>query len=67
MLKIARGANLKTALYSGRDREEIETEIILHLNYLKVGKWDKTKGPLQSPTTNQKMYNIDTGEQILFY
>ena len=67
MLYAVQSQWLKTALYSWRNLEEIETELTLHLNYIKVGKWDMEKGPLQNPNTNQKMYNLDTKQEIIFY
>lgn len=49
--------NIKTAWYSGR--EEISKDIHLYnFDYIKIGPYIKEKGPLNSPTTNQKLYKI---------
>lgn len=54
--------NLKLAMYSGR--EEINPRLIPHLDYYKVGPWITEKGPLNSRTTNQKLYKIENGELV---
>lgn len=49
--------DLKIGWYSGRD----ELPPFFHVklfNYIKLGHYDKDKGPLTSPTTNQRMYAI---------
>ena len=47
--------NLKVGWYSGRDgfvlRRYYDT-----LDYIKIGPYVETMGPLDSPTTNQRMY-----------
>lgn len=45
---------LKTCVYSGYD--DIDIFDLSLLNYLKIGKYDATKGGLNSTTTNQKFY-----------
>lgn len=48
---------LKIAWYSGR--QEIPEPIDLYsLDYIKVGPYIKEKGPLNSRTTNQRLYKI---------
>ena len=49
--------DLKVAWYSGKD--EISKEIVINLfDYIKIGHYDEKYGPLNSPTTNQKLYEI---------
>lgn len=49
---------IKTAWYSGKydDINEVNDEILLYLDYLKVGPYYKELGPLNERTTNQKFY-----------
>lgn len=46
--------NIKTAWYSGKDRDI--NEFIGKLDYIKVGPYIAEKGPLDWVTTNQKCY-----------
>lgn len=61
-LKKARLLGLKTALYTGL--EDVDMEIKEHLDYLKIGPYMKERGGLESPTTNQILRNLKTGERI---
>ena len=58
---------VRTAWYSGRDT--IAPQIHLkNLDYIKIGRWDETKGPLTNPQTNQTLYRVDravNGESVL--
>ena len=48
---------LKIAWYSGR--QELSKDINLeNFDYVKLGPYIKDKGPLNSPTTNQRFYKI---------
>lgn len=50
-------SNLKTAWYSGC--EKISKGINLrNLDYLKIGHYDKDRGPLNNPNTNQIFYKV---------
>jgi len=50
---------MKTCWYSGRDFATAKRYIgPLALDYLKVGPYDEAYGPLDSPSTNQRMYRI---------
>lgn len=51
-LEICKNYDLKTALYSGSD--VFPTYLAPYLDYIKFGHYDKDKGGLASPTTNQK-------------
>lgn len=46
----------KAAMYSGLD--DYDDDLAKHLDYYKIGKWDASYGPLDSKTTNQRMYRI---------
>ncbi len=62
LLKVCREHGLKTALYTGV--EKIEKNILNHLDYLKTGPYRRELGGLDSPTTNQKLINVNTGESL---
>lgn len=49
-----RNLGLKAALYSGRP--EVEPEIREAFDYVKVGPYIPERGPLNHPTTNQRLY-----------
>lgn len=53
--------NIKTGWYSGKPY--IANEIDLHnFNFIKIGPYIEQCGPLNSPTTNQKLFEINNGE-----
>jgi len=49
---------IKRAWYSGRS--ELPKEMLAHFEYIKVGPYVKERGPLDSETTNQRLYRIKT-------
>ena len=51
---------LKTAWYSGRQQLP-ECFSYDCMDYVKVGPYVEKMGPLSSPSTNQKMYRVDSG------
>ena len=54
---------IKTAWYTGRLR--IHRAIDLHnFNYIKVGPYIAHLGPLNSETTNQRLYKVTNGEDL---
>lgn len=58
---IAKSHGYKTALYSGKDElSDVHRRLIYHghLDYLKIGSYREDLGPLNSPTTNQRMIEI---------
>lgn len=61
-LIMSKHKNYKTALYTGAT--EITPSIAQHLDYLKVGAYDATLGGLESPTTNQRLYQLPDGKDI---
>ncbi|RUO76534.1 MULTISPECIES: anaerobic ribonucleoside-triphosphate reductase activating protein [Alteromonadales] len=61
-LLIARQTQLKTCLYTGLPR--VSPKIQELLSFLKTGKWVFSLGGLDSPSTNQKLINVYTGESL---
>lgn len=58
--KLAHEVKLKTCLYTGYDEmSQINKNLLAELDYIKLGHYDKEKGPLNVPTTNQRMYMKD--------
>lgn len=51
---------LKTCWYSGRDLAAAR-EVLPVLDYVKVGPYREDRGPLDSPTTNQRFYKVSEG------
>lgn len=50
----------KTAIYSGCNREEFDWNTYGDLfDYIKIGPYIEEKGPLNSPTTNQRLFKYD--------
>lgn len=70
-LKEAHKHGLQTCLYSGKSNmSDINKDLIANLDWLKLGPWIDSLGPLRSPTTNQRFYKIKNGEisgEIKFY
>jgi anaerobic ribonucleoside-triphosphate reductase activating protein len=61
-LGMAKKENYVTCLYTGRELEDIDKEILTKLDYIKVGKWlGKT---LYDKETNQKFYKLKNGKVI---
>lgn len=58
---LVRKRGLKTAWYSGRQQLP-ECFDAAALDYVKVGPYIESRGPLTSPDTNQIMYRIDDGK-----
>lgn len=55
---------LKTAWYSGRDFHSACIDLS-NFNYIKLGPYIEDKGPLNSPTTNQKFYEVVEGYKLV--
>ncbi len=65
MLAVVGQSGLKTCLYTGLEREELEAvsaDIVPQLTYLKTGRWRMELGGLDSPATNQRFVDLRTGE-----
>lgn len=58
LVRIKYQYHLKTCVYSGCDDIEVFKDSLILLDYLKIGRYDKTKGGLDSETTNQKFYKV---------
>lgn len=52
-----RHPELKLAWYSGRE-EPIKRRYVKNLDYIKIGPYIKELGPLNSKTTNQRLYKV---------
>lgn len=67
MLQTVKSAGLKTCLYTGLERVELEAVsdgLIPRLDYLKTGRWNAALGGLGSATTNQRFTDLRTGENL---
>lgn len=54
---------LKTAWYSGKEElPEVIGDYWKFLNYIKLGPYKRELGPLNSKTTNQRLYQITKGK-----
>lgn len=51
---------LETGLYTGSDEFD-ETVFQGNLDYLKIGHYDEKFGPIDKPTTNQRLYRLVDG------
>ena len=62
-LTIVKGYKLKTAFYSGRNSiEELDTNILPFLDYIKLGEYREADGPIDNKETNQKLFRVKDGE-----
>ena len=51
--------HLKTCLYTGCDSvTDIDINLLEALDYIKVGHWDASRGPLSDPNTNQRFLKL---------
>lgn len=58
--KQAHKAGLKTCLYTGLEEiSQININLLKELDYIKLGRFVKSVGPLNNPNTNQKMFMKD--------
>lgn len=56
LCKILHADGLKTCLYTGCSLSDLIKPLLDELDYVKIGRFIQEKGPLDSPTTNQRMY-----------
>lgn len=49
---------VRTGWYSGRDYIPAAGQLAAALDYIKVGPYIPTNGPLSAPTTNQRYYSV---------
>lgn len=67
LLKICKDLEYKTALYSGHELDWFKIKhpnFHLYLDYIKVGRYYSEYGSLDYPSTNQRLYKVDTNEDI---
>lgn len=58
--------DIAVAVYSGRNN--VEEEYYEIFDYVKVGEYKKEFGPLNSPTTNQRLYRMtEDGKEDITY
>ncbi len=67
LLNCIKSHNLKTALYTGLEIQQVSRRILNLLDYLKYGPYQANLGPLTSSTTNQKLVNLKTNENLNYY
>ncbi len=58
---VKENTDVKTAWYSGRD-EQIPDVELRNLDYLKIGRYDESCGPLTVKTTNQVLWLVEHGD-----
>jgi anaerobic ribonucleoside-triphosphate reductase activating protein len=56
--EIKKTYNIKVGWYSGRDWVSDRIEI-KNFDYIKIGKYIKSKGPINNPNTNQQLFRVD--------
>ena len=54
--------NIKTCMYSGD--ENIDKELLKHLNFYKIGGYKQELGGLSCKETNQRFYKINENEEL---
>ena len=54
---------LKTAWYSGRGLLSNAVQL-KNFNFIKLGPYVETKGPINKPTTNQRLYKVGKDETL---
>jgi anaerobic ribonucleoside-triphosphate reductase activating protein len=59
---ICKRYGLKAALYSGQDKFPTNSELLMWLDYIKVGSYQQALGGLKNPNTNQRLYKKIQGE-----
>lgn len=67
MLAVSIACGLKTCLYTGLERDELEKvskNLIPNLTYLKTGRWQAERGGLESAATNQRFIDLRSGEVL---
>lgn len=67
MCKIVHSYNKKVCLYTGRELDYFNPDFLQNLDFIKVGKYIKELGGLQSPETNQKFYDLSNNKEWTFY
>lgn len=63
LLIISQENNLKTALYTGLELRDVPKLLLKNLTFIKTGKFIKELGGIDSPRSNQRFFNVQTGEE----
>lgn len=63
-LAFVRLHGLKTALYTGMELHTVPKQLLKNLTYLKTGRFVKALGGIDSPSSNQRFFNIESGEEL---
>lgn len=63
-VKFVKDLCLKVAIYSGNNTFDAFIPYLSLIDYLKLGEYDDAKGGLNSPTTNQRFYQIEDNQLI---
>lgn len=67
LVSLCKRLGYKVALYTGREIEQLSKDLIESLTYLKVGAWVSDLGGLDSPTTNQRMFDVQNNFKDITY
>ncbi|MDO5668086.1 MAG: anaerobic ribonucleoside-triphosphate reductase activating protein [Alcaligenaceae bacterium] len=63
-LQLAKDNNLKTCLYTGLEKEQVPTQLLPLLDYLKTGPWIPELGGLDNPNSNQRFIDMQSGNLL---
>lgn len=63
LIKETYNNKIKTAWYSGKNKLE-DNNYLNYFNYIKLGSYQEEFGPLDKPTTNQRLYKIENNNLI---
>lgn len=66
-LSYVKSLSLKTCVYSGLEDKNFFNNSMDNLDYLKIGRYYKSLGGLNSKTTNQKFYDIKNDNELFLY
>lgn len=64
-IDIIKQHELKVALYTGLNLDEVDSRLLSSLDYIKVGRWVKEYGGLNSANTNQRLIDLSKNVNIL--
>lgn len=63
-VKFVKDLRLKVAIYSGNNTFDAFIPYLSVIDYLKLGEYNNAKGGLNSPTTNQRFYQIKDNQLV---
>lgn len=64
LLRLVQEQGLKTCLYTGLERHQVDAALVAELTYLKTGPWQAERGGLDSAQTNQVFVEVATGNRL---